>query len=68
MGVDDYSTHLEDQIKGKKFALAEGAYIEDSDAEVMTAIHEAARVFTALGAKVEKVETDFLREAAQAND
>jgi aspartyl-tRNA(Asn)/glutamyl-tRNA(Gln) amidotransferase subunit A len=67
MGVDDYSTHLEDQIKGKKFALAEGAYIEDSDAEVMTAIHEAARVFTALGAKVEKVETDFLREAAQAN-
>ena len=67
MSLGDYLNHLEDEIKGKKFALAVGSYIEDSDAEVISALHETVRVFTALGAKVEKVEMDFLREAAIAN-
>jgi aspartyl-tRNA(Asn)/glutamyl-tRNA(Gln) amidotransferase subunit A len=67
MEVDDYSNHLEEKINGKKFALAVGGYIEESDAEVISAVNEASKVFTSLGAKVKKVEMEFLREAAQAN-
>jgi aspartyl-tRNA(Asn)/glutamyl-tRNA(Gln) amidotransferase subunit A len=67
MLLGDYLNHLEDKIKGKKIALAVGAYVEESDAEVMAAVNETAKVFTTLGAKIEKVEMDFLREAALAN-
>ncbi len=67
MSLGDYLNHLEDKIKDKKFALAIGSYIEDSDAEVISALHETVRIFTSLGAKVERVEMDFLREAAIAN-
>jgi aspartyl-tRNA(Asn)/glutamyl-tRNA(Gln) amidotransferase subunit A len=67
MLLGDYLNHLENEIKGKKFALAVGSYVEDSDAEVISALYETVQVFTSLGAKVEKVETDFLREAALAN-
>ena len=35
--------------------------------EVISAVNETAKVFTSLGAKIEKVEMDFLREAAIAN-
>lgn len=63
----DYLNHLEDKIKGKKIALTVGAFVEESDAEVITAVNEAAKVFTSLGAKLEKVDMDFLREAAIAN-
>ena len=67
MLLGDYLNHLEDEIKGKKFALAVGSYVEDSDVEVISALHETVKVFASFGAKVEKVETDFLREAALAN-
>ncbi|HEY9152469.1 MAG TPA: amidase [Anaerolineales bacterium] len=67
MLLGDYLNHLEDKIKGKKFALAVGAYVEESDAEVIAAVNEATKVFASFGAKVEKVEMDFLREAALAN-
>ena len=67
MLLGDYLNHLEDEIKGKKFALAVGSYVEDSDAEVISALHETVKVFASLGAKIEKVEMDFLREAALAN-
>jgi aspartyl-tRNA(Asn)/glutamyl-tRNA(Gln) amidotransferase subunit A len=67
MEVEDYSNHLEDKIEGKKFALAIGGYIEESDAEVISTVNEASKIFTSLGAKVEKIEMDFLGEAAQAN-
>ncbi len=67
MLLGDYLNHLEDEIKGKKVALAVGPYIEDADEEVITAVNETVQVFTSLGAKVEKVEMDFLREAALAN-
>ncbi|MFZ1041459.1 MAG: amidase [Anaerolineales bacterium] len=64
---DDYLNHLEENIKGKKFALAVGSYVEASDAEVTAALHETVKVFTSLGAKIEKIDMDFLREAALAN-
>ena len=67
MLLGDYLNHLEDEIEGKKVALAVGSYVEDSDAEVISALHETVKVFTSLGAKVEKIEMDFLREAALAN-
>jgi aspartyl-tRNA(Asn)/glutamyl-tRNA(Gln) amidotransferase subunit A len=67
MLLGDYLDHLEDEIKGKKFALAVGSYIEDADKEVITAVNETVQIFISLGAKVEKVEMDFLREAALAN-
>jgi len=67
MLLGDYLNHLEDKIKGKKFALAVGSYIENSHTEVITAVNEASRVFTSLGAKIEKVEMDFLHQAVLAN-
>jgi aspartyl-tRNA(Asn)/glutamyl-tRNA(Gln) amidotransferase subunit A len=67
MLLGDYLSHLEDKIKGKKFALAVGSYVEESDNEVIAAVNETTNVFAALGAKVEKVEMDFLRQAALAN-
>jgi aspartyl-tRNA(Asn)/glutamyl-tRNA(Gln) amidotransferase subunit A len=67
MEVEDYVNRLEEKINGKKFALVVGGYIQESDAEVISAVNETAEVFSALGAKVEKVEMDFLREAGQAN-
>jgi aspartyl-tRNA(Asn)/glutamyl-tRNA(Gln) amidotransferase subunit A len=67
MSLGDYLNHLEDGIKGKKFALAVGSYIEESDNEVIAAVNETTKVFASLGAKVEKVEMDFLSEAAIAN-
>ena len=63
----DYLNHLEDEIKGKKFALAVGSYIEEADDEVIAAMNETTKVFALLGAKIEKVEMDFLLEAAIAN-
>ena len=67
MSVGDYLSHLKDEIKGKKFALAVGSYIEESDNEVIAAVNETTKVFASFGAKVKKVEMDFLREAATAN-
>ncbi len=67
MQADNYLNHLEDKIKDKRIALAVGAYIEESDIEVITAVNETIKVFTSLGAEVEKVEMNFLREAALAN-
>jgi aspartyl-tRNA(Asn)/glutamyl-tRNA(Gln) amidotransferase subunit A len=65
--ADDYSAHIEDGVRGLRMALATGAYIEEADAEVLEAVREAGRVFESLGAKVDKVDVSFLREAALAN-
>ena len=67
MSLDDYLNHLEDEIKGKKFALAVGSYLEELDNDVIAAVNETTKVFASLGAKIEIVEMDFLREAAIAN-
>jgi aspartyl-tRNA(Asn)/glutamyl-tRNA(Gln) amidotransferase subunit A len=67
MLTGDYLGHLEDNFKGRKFALAVGKYIEESDAEVLDAVRTAAKVFESLGATVEEVNTDWLGEAAYSN-
>jgi aspartyl-tRNA(Asn)/glutamyl-tRNA(Gln) amidotransferase subunit A len=65
--VDDYLAGLDDGVKGWKVALADGEYVAESDPEVLGAFSAAAKVFESLGAKIEKVDVDFLREAALAN-
>jgi len=67
LAVDDYLTHIDDGIKGLKVALAVGDFIEEADAEVLHAVHTAAGTFASLGAHVEPVEIEWLREAALAN-
>jgi aspartyl-tRNA(Asn)/glutamyl-tRNA(Gln) amidotransferase subunit A len=63
----DYLSCIESGIENWHVALAVGEYIETSDTEVLAAINEAAQVFKSLGANVEKVDMDWLAEAALAN-
>jgi aspartyl-tRNA(Asn)/glutamyl-tRNA(Gln) amidotransferase subunit A len=67
MSTGDYLDHIEDKISGKKFALAVGTYIEESDPDVVLAVNEAGKVFASLGAQIGKTEMEFLRKAALAN-
>ena len=63
----DYLGHLVDDMEGRKIALSVGEYIDGSDPEVVAAVGEAAKVFEAMGCKVQEVNVDWLREAALAN-
>ena len=65
--VGEYLVHLEDGVRGWRVALAAGTYVEASDPQVMAGVAEAARVFTDLGAQVEKVDMSWLAELALAN-
>ena len=48
-------------------ALGLGEYIDTSDQEVLSAVHEAARVFVSAGCTVDELNLDWAREAAAAN-
>jgi aspartyl-tRNA(Asn)/glutamyl-tRNA(Gln) amidotransferase subunit A len=63
----DYLGHLVDDMEGRKIALAVGEYIDGAEPEVVAAVCEAAKVFEAMGCKVQEVNVDWLREAALAN-
>lgn len=65
--VDDYTDGLQGGVKGWKVALADGNYVAESDPQVLAAFDAAAKVFESLGAQIEKVNMDFLAEAAHAN-
>ncbi len=65
--VDDYLRDLDQGVRGRQILLAAGKYIEGADEVVLRAIQEAARVFQQLGAEVQEVELDWLRDAAAAN-
>jgi aspartyl-tRNA(Asn)/glutamyl-tRNA(Gln) amidotransferase subunit A len=67
MPLDDYLVHLEDDVRGWRMALAAGEYIEAADPQVLAGTAEAARVFTDLGAQVEKVDMSWLADLALAN-
>ncbi|HVN15378.1 MAG TPA: amidase [Anaerolineales bacterium] len=67
IAVDDYLTRIDEGIKDWKIALAVGDFIDEADTEVLSAVNTAAEAFTSLGARVEKVEVQWLREAALAN-
>jgi len=65
--VDDYLMPLEDGVEGLRLALAAGEYVEESDPEVLAAVDRAARMFEGMGATLERLESNWLREAALAN-
>jgi aspartyl-tRNA(Asn)/glutamyl-tRNA(Gln) amidotransferase subunit A len=67
MLAGDYLGHLMDDMQGRKIAIGAGEFIEAADAEVMDAVREAAKVFEGMGCKVEKVNVDWMSEAALAN-
>jgi len=68
MLTGDYLGHLIDDMQGRRIAIGTGDFIEASDPEVLNAVHEAAKVFAdKLGCKVEKVNVDWMRDAALAN-
>ena len=65
--VDDYLYGIEGGVKGWRIAVLTGDYARDSDPEVSDAVRAATQVFEFLGAQMEPVEMNFLREAALAN-
>jgi aspartyl-tRNA(Asn)/glutamyl-tRNA(Gln) amidotransferase subunit A len=65
--LEDYEGKLEDGVDGWRMALAAGSYLEDSDPEVLKAVESAADLFRVLGARVERVDLSYLRDAALAN-
>ena len=54
--VPDYEAQLEGDLRGMKIAVPSGYYREHLDAGVATAIEEAERVFTDLGAAIIRTE------------
>jgi aspartyl-tRNA(Asn)/glutamyl-tRNA(Gln) amidotransferase subunit A len=67
MLTGDYLGHLVDDMAGRKIAIGSGEFIETSDAEVLDAVRESVKVFESIGCNVEKVNVDWMREAAFAN-
>ncbi len=63
----DALSNLRAGVRGWRVALAEDAYFNEADAEVLAAVQQAGRVFEALGAQVERVALPGGREAAAAN-
>ena len=67
MAVDDYLKDIEAGVKDWRIGLATGKFVEISDDEVLAAVRAAARFFEDLGAKIDKVDSNWLYEAAFAN-
>lgn len=67
MLTGDYIGHLIDDMEGRKVAIGSGEFIETSDPEVLSAVHEAAKVFESMGCRMSKVNVDWMRDAALAN-
>jgi aspartyl-tRNA(Asn)/glutamyl-tRNA(Gln) amidotransferase subunit A len=65
--VDDYLSDIDKNIQGWNIALAVGDYIEQAEEEILIAVQQAAKGFTALGAQIHEVEIPGLQAAAQAN-
>ncbi len=64
---DDYLAHLEEGLNGSRIAFAAGPFFQSADEEVLAAVETAAKVFTELGADVERVDMDWLAATARAN-
>lgn len=63
----DYSSHLRDEMKTRKIALAVGDYVEAAEPEILEAVRKAAQILKHRGVSIVEVNVDFLREAALAN-
>ena len=67
MLTGDYLGHLVDDMEGRKIALGVGEYIDGADPEVIRLVCEAAKVFEAMGCRLQEVNVDWMRDAALAN-
>jgi aspartyl-tRNA(Asn)/glutamyl-tRNA(Gln) amidotransferase subunit A len=65
--IDDLLTHVSEDIRTWRIAMAEGEYFERCDPEIMAGLKEAALTMKNLGARVEKVDMSWLHELARAN-
>ena len=66
--VPDYLAGLGDGVRGWRVALAtDDFFTTKTDPQIGSGIEEAARIFTRLGAKVERVQAPQAYEAALAN-
>jgi aspartyl-tRNA(Asn)/glutamyl-tRNA(Gln) amidotransferase subunit A len=65
--MDDYLAHVKDGVQGWRVALAEDEFFAQTDPQVRTAVQEAARVFSGLGAQVQPTSFPGARQAALAN-
>ena len=67
MPTDHYSADLNMGVKNFKLGILSGDMINFAEPEIRAAIKAAAQVFRGLGAEVEEVKLDFLKQAALAN-
>lgn len=67
MLTGDYLGHLVDDMEGRKIAVGVGELIEGSDPEVWESVQQAIKVFESMGCRIQKVNVDWMREAALAN-
>ena len=65
--VDDFLVNIEEGVRGWRIAIGTGAFVENTEAEVLQAVEAAAKTFEEQGAVVQRVDMTFLREAALAN-
>ena len=65
--VPDYLAQLDGSVRGWRIALAEDAFFNKADPEILEAMRAAADVFASLGAQVVQVEFPDAYEAANAN-
>ena len=67
MLTGDYLGHLVDDMEGRKIAIGVGEFVESADPEVLNAVQEAVKVFELMGCRIQRVNVDWMREAALAN-
>ena len=67
MLTGDYLGHLVDDMEGRRIAIGVGEFVESADPEVLNAIQAAVKVFESMGCRIQRVNVDWMREAALAN-
>ncbi len=65
--LQDVMTHLRDGVEGLRIGIAETAFWDDADAEVVAAVRSAAEVFADSGAHVHSVEFPAAADAMTLN-
>ncbi len=65
--VPDYLVQLNGNVRGWRIALAEDSFFTRANADVLSAVRDAAEVFASLGAQVNPVEFPGAYEAARDN-
>jgi aspartyl-tRNA(Asn)/glutamyl-tRNA(Gln) amidotransferase subunit A len=67
VAVDDYLSQLTTGIQGLRIAYASDEFFQQAEPEVLARMETSGRIFTELGAQVERVEFPQARQAARMN-